>query len=241
MSRMTIRKIVKTTLKSLGVYTPLLNTYKCYTSRERRRDYNRYNKELLFLVDDILTSNGYNYWLNFGTLLGAYRDHAFIPHDDDLDISMFWEDRHGVKEALLNGGLNLAATFYFGNYNNPESIEYRFEYNNVFIDIDFHVKEENPRYIRHYGALFMRGQDYTQIKKYIPIQVEKFTNPFDGLMKYDFLGRQFNVPSNIEEYIVANYGPNYRTPDKYSDYHDYAQNIHIYSPEEKEGYIYKHF
>lgn len=236
-----IRNSLKSLLKAIGLYTPLKNAYSNYSSREKRKNYKLYNEELLLLVDDILTKNGYSYWLNFGTLLGAYRDHAFIPHDDDLDISMFWDDRNGIKDALINGGLNLVATFYFGDYNHPESLAYRFEYKNVYIDLDFHHrKKENPRMIIHYGALFLANQDYKRVCDYIPVQVEEFTNPFDGLMKYDFLGRKFNVPSNIEEYIIANYGPNYRTPDSHSDYHDYAQNIHIYSPEEKEGYIYKH-
>ncbi len=235
-----IKKVIKGVLKCLGIYDRISKLRAERIMNARRMYYNEYNKELLFLVDDILTKKGYSYWLNFGTLLGAYRDHAFIPHDNDLDISMFWEDHDGVKEALIEGGLNLFATFYFGDYNNPESVAYRFEYRNVYIDVDFHIRDtNNPRMIKHYGALFLDNVDYSKRGQYSQVQVEEFTNPFDGLMKLEFLGRQFNVPSNIEEYLIANYGPNYRTPDSKSDYHDYAQNIHIYKPSEKVGFMWQ--
>ncbi len=233
-----IRKVIKNVCKSLGIYDCISKWHTDRIMKIRRQYYNEYNKELLFLVDDILTKNGYSYWLNFGTLLGAYRDHAFIPHDNDLDISLFWENHQGVKEALMEGGLNLFVTFYFGDYKNPETIAYRFEYKNVYIDIDFHRRDlKNPCVIRHYGALFLDNVDYSKTDCYNVVQVEEFTNPFEGLMKLEFLGRQFNVPSNIEEYLIANYGPNYRTPDSKSDYHDYAQNIHVYEINEKVGYV----
>jgi len=43
---------------------------------------------LLDSVKDICDRHGLIYWIDFGTLLGAYLYQDFIPWDDDIDISM---------------------------------------------------------------------------------------------------------------------------------------------------------
>lgn len=44
--------------------------------------------DLLFIFDDICRKHNLNYFLSFGSLLGAIRHNGFIPWDDDIDVCM---------------------------------------------------------------------------------------------------------------------------------------------------------
>lgn len=48
--------------------------------------------ELLKFIDNVCTRHNIQYWLEFGTLLGAVRHEGFIPWDDDVDISIMRND-----------------------------------------------------------------------------------------------------------------------------------------------------
>ncbi len=55
---------------------------------------------LLIKLAEILEKNNIDYWIDYGTLLGAYRHNGFIPWDDDIDIGMMRNDFEKLKEVI---------------------------------------------------------------------------------------------------------------------------------------------
>lgn len=57
--------------------------------------------EVLTEVDKICRKHDIQYWIDFGTLLGAVRHKGFIPWDDDVDICVYEKDYKRLREVLI--------------------------------------------------------------------------------------------------------------------------------------------
>lgn len=75
--------------------------------------------ELLTEFDRICRKNNLRYNLGFGTLLGAARHKGFIPWDDDIDVTMPWEDYVKLDEAIKQ---DLDGELYY--YRTPDNEEH---------------------------------------------------------------------------------------------------------------------
>lgn len=75
--------------------------------------------EMLIEIDKICKKNSINYWIDYGTLLGAVRHKGFIPWDDDIDICVLKKDYKKIRKCLIN---DLPDQFVFSDWKTDKYI-----------------------------------------------------------------------------------------------------------------------
>ena len=105
-----------------------------------------------------LNANNLNYTLAFGTLIGAVRHKGFIPWDDDLDITMPYDDYQKMIEILKNE--KIAENIEFSCHsNNPDHL---WAFGKVY---DTRTKLDEMIFIKKYA----KRQDSLRFGLYIDI------------------------------------------------------------------------
>ncbi len=154
--------------------------------------------ENLRLGKQILDTLGLPFWLSFGTSLGAYRDGTFCEGDEwDIDFSMHidqYQHIEKIKDAFIRNGFTIRF-----DHQHPLGIapEISFNRDGGHVDIFFMTPLDGK----------MAWVFYTT-----PPQVRIIDDFFKEFDKIVFFGMEFNIPHPIEEYLKANYGPNWRIP-----------------------------
>lgn len=174
----------------------------------------RFNKVLL-AAKEALDSIDIEFHLSFGSALGAIRQADFIPHDNDIDLGVFYKDVNTqtqvrkIKKAMENVGFTIKSI----NGKLNQGFEIQFEMNNIPLDIFWIYSGE------------YRGKKYAIVQTFFgPCDnLEKKTcvfafKPFKT-EKIKFHGTTYNiVPKST---LVDMYGSSWNIPKKY----DYDEGI----------------
>ena len=149
--------------------------------------------ENLKLIKKIFYEQNVFFGLTYGTLLGAIRDKDFINHDEDIDLYIMKEDEN---KFLLT--LNILITYGFKIVRNDRrgiiSVMRNGEY------IDFYMFSKYNESIRICSGLL------------IP---EKFLT---DTIEYYFLGENYYIPREYEQFFLLAYGADWKTPIPYVNF-----------------------
>lgn len=104
------------------------------------RDIQLANLELLKEMDYVCKKNNLEYWIDFGTLIGAIRHKGFIPWDDDIDTSMRRDDYEKFINAFEKTTRNhdFYAEYHRGDKDPNKSFYIKIKHKkcpNLFVDI----------------------------------------------------------------------------------------------------------
>lgn len=159
-------------------------------------------KERLYEIKEILDKFNIEFWLDYGTLLGAYRDKRPLQWDlCDIDLGVklsdvgLWKDE--LNKAFIDKGWERKAYF---------NVEKEYKFQRMFIkegshlDIWVHHKKDDF----YFNAWYLGHGEY--VFRLVP---EKY---YDTLQKIEFCGMQFNMPNEMENYLCLTYGIDWKTP-----------------------------
>ncbi len=149
----------------------------------------------LFRFKEVMDSAGIRFYLMFGTLLGAVRNGAFIPWDEDVDVAIHERDSSKVGELLKGGSfapleLVRCATSYF-------SLAGGNSYLDVYIYFDGTSERSHGKYVYC---------NFNSLAFDVP------TRSFDQAAEIDFLGKKFLAPRDPESHLEWWYGSKWREP-----------------------------
>ena len=150
-------------------------------------------EQMLKEAKHIMDRLGVPFFLRQGTCLGAVRDQAFIPWDDDIDLGCVI-GLNGLTEDMI------------------EPIFNAFRDNGYFVS-----EESNDRWI---AAGMMKSSLRVDLTFFRIINDCIFHFPyiwmparlFASLKEIEFMGHGYFVPNPPEEYLETKYGPDWVTP-----------------------------
>ena len=158
-------------------------------------------RKYLFDLDDCMRRVGLKYMLYGGTCLGAVRDKAFIPVDQDIDTASLdedWQDKYkilhlellksGFKVDVIDhrhkrewtGGCYALKGFKYGEHG----------------DINSFTRYKSYRYQPSHASDFVLCHKAEHLEETTTIE---------------FYGREFNIPKNYDAFLKEKYD-DWRTP-----------------------------
>lgn len=170
-------------------------------------------KNVLFELKEILDGLGIEFWLNYATCVGAYRDKAFCEFDEDIDLGVKHEvivpKMKLLKQVLQQRGFAIKAISTPFIYERALKVAK----NNIHVDIIDYALSDGERFHPHYI------HDHAVVHDcYL----------FEDMQMINFLGRNFLIPNPTKEFLISIYGENWHVPNlKY----DFPKDYRNYRPE----------
>lgn len=206
-----MRELIVKIAKIFGVYNQLMKVDHRISMKKQNKAFSKYGLETLRRAEEAADKAGCTLFLAFGSLLGAYREKGFIPHDIDLDAGMLVSERtEAFVKAMEEAGLRHIRQYYVKS--TGRICEDKFDYKGVHIDI-FYFYPDDEGNICCDLCLPHETKDWRTANQTdgFPAYVRKVPN--STFSKQNFLGIECYMPDDTEDWLKVLYGEHFMTPD----------------------------
>ena len=169
--------------------------------------------ENLVEVKHVFDKHGITFMLSHGTMLGIYRDGDLIPWDDDVDIALFVEDKDKFPKAIEE--LKELGFFVPPNAPTPTS---KFDAKKDIPWYDFVAIKRGEKIE---GWFFEKiGNYYVYDKPRCGDSLKHPAKFYEPLKQYQWKGYIWNIPNDIEYWLLLMYGTGWNKIDKDRKYNN---------------------
>jgi len=189
------------------------NTYGQYEHYKENKNFLKNADSVLVRVDEVFTELGIEYWLGFGTLLGAYRNGDFLQHDEDLDFGAYLNDYSSNIETVFNKyGFKKIKDFIIddGKYGREET----YEYLGVQIDVFYFTRKTDTKvYYHDFMPISGKSRDKT-IEELGGLIPRELTLALENIGSINFRGKEYPVPIPTDRHLADRYGEDFMVENK---------------------------
>ena len=169
--------------------------------------------EILIRVHDFCTSNGINYSLSSGSLIGAVRHKGYIPWDDDIDIYMLRPDFERFEKEfsdpylrIMSPNADAKCIYPYGKVYDSRTVLIENVDNSMDcmgVNIDVFVIDSVPDNIRERNHLFRKNKILDDIIRFKTIRFRKGRSFLKNVSL--FFGKLFFYPVSLKRIITTKY------------------------------------
>ncbi len=196
--------------QALGLYQLAVRIDTYFRNKRLAKAFHKHGLETLALASKTLREAGITFFPTCGTLLGAYREHNFIPYDCDLDAGVLATEgtAETVKKVMLAAGFEHTQQLYLQGTN--KVIEDRFVRLGVQLDIFYYFELPDAYYC--YFTRKHESKDWREANRTDGFPAHRSYMPKCAFEERDFLGKGFLMPVDTAVWLAGMYGEDFMTP-----------------------------